>query len=604
MQQYNIQQFGPYRVVSLIARGGMGAVYLAEDPRIKRRVAIKVMPIELSTLDDPFAGKRAAKTAARLQSEATAIARLDHPGIVRLLGYDEVNTPEGRYPYLVMDYYEEGSLDKWLRQHPNLSLQDMAFFIGQAANALQYAHDNKVIHEDIKPGNFLIRTRRDGPNLPDLLLTDFGVARFTDATSGNPSTNPTGTYTYMAPEQFDINARPQPATDQYALAVMTYELITGRPPFQGPLPAVMKQHIWDQPQPPSTFNPRLPREVDSVILRALAKKPEDRFPSITAFAQAFNQAVQGRRDNGTGEIRGQKGNDIYETISISPAEAQAGTSRRLTLRGERQVTVPVPMGVLNGQVLSLAGLGEPSQSGGPAGYLLVTVNISAPATPKEEYISNDSSAKKDSENNTANGVSASPNLWSLDRQRKIAIVIGSILCAIIDIWAVHGQNSFPIWYAIPVGSTSFNIGFYTVLVGLLIAIILFFGATFGPLVGLAVGTVGAFGGDIIGGIGLSAWPSDLGDVLVGFIIGFTLLRTRGRFDNFNALSFTAIVSVVAILICLALSSIFEAPTQSLSASQETVGYFTSTPIYAVMALVLLPIALAIYSSAIRSKGTA
>lgn len=451
MQQYNIQQFGPYHVVRLIARGGMGAVYLAEDPRIKRSVAIKVMPIELSTPNDPFAGKRVAKTAARFQSEATAIARLDHPGIVRLLGYDEVNTPEGRYPYLVMDYYEEGSLDKWLRQHPNISLQDTAFFIGQAANALQYAHDNKVIHEDIKPANFLIRTRKDRPNLPDLLLTDFGVARFTDATSGDPSTNPTGTYTYMAPEQFDINARPQPATDQYALAVMTYELIIGRPPFQGPLPAVMKQHIWDQPQPPSAFNPRLPREVDSVILRALAKRPEDRFPSITAFAQAFNQAGQGRKDSGTSEIRGQKGSDIHETISISPAEAQAGTSRRLTLRDGRQVTVPVPMGALNGQVLSLAGLGEPSQSGGPAGYLLVTVNITAPATPSRERVTTDSSAKKGSENNAAKvmdekietGVGAPPELWSLDRQRKIAIVIGSILCIIIDYWAAHGQYSFP-----------------------------------------------------------------------------------------------------------------------------------------------------------------
>lgn len=305
MQQFDLQQIGPYRIIHLIGRGGMGAVYLAEDPRIKRQVAIKVMQIEISSPNDTSADKRAAKKAVRLQREATAIARLDHPGIVRLLSYDEVNTQGGRYPYLVMEYYGEGSFAEWLRQHPELPLHDAPYFIGQAANALQYAHDNGVIHEDIKPANFLIRTGKDRPNLPDLLLTDFGVARLTDAFSGTVPTAPMGTYTYMAPEQFDSNTRPLPATDQYSLAVMAYQLVTGRPPFQGPLPAVMKQHLWDQPQPPSIFNPRLPREVDNVILRALAKRPEDRYSSITEFARAFQQALQSQR-----------GNDIREIIRI------------------------------------------------------------------------------------------------------------------------------------------------------------------------------------------------------------------------------------------------------------------------------------------------
>ena len=281
------QQIGPYRVINLIGRGGMGDVYLAEDPRIQRQVAIKVMQIDASP------GANAPKRTSRLQREAQAIAQLNHPNIVRLYSYDEETSGGVISPYMVMEYYREGSFAEWLRQRSEPpSLQDVAHFIRQAADALQYAHTNGVLHQDVKPANFLIRTNKDAPNRPDIFLTDFGVARLMNADVSTLTTAPMVTFTYMAPEQLEGSARALPATDQYALATMAYELITGRPPFQGPPSVVMRQHLNDQPQPPSLLNPRLPRAIDNVILRALSKRPEDRYSSISEFARAFQQAVQ------------------------------------------------------------------------------------------------------------------------------------------------------------------------------------------------------------------------------------------------------------------------------------------------------------------------
>src|SRR5205823_14093834 len=139
----------------------------------------------------------------------------------------------------------------------------VAHFVRQAANALQYAHNQQLIHQDVKPSNFLIRSNEEYPNRPDLLLADFGVAKFTSATS-SMSHAIRGTPSYMAPEQWEGN--PVMATDQYALAIMAYELLTGSPPFQGGVGQMMYQHFHVQPQPPSTRNPRIPKELDIVLL--------------------------------------------------------------------------------------------------------------------------------------------------------------------------------------------------------------------------------------------------------------------------------------------------------------------------------------------------
>ena len=329
---------GRYHLLRMIGSGGMGEVYLADDTRIKRQVAIKVIRGEAISSVDTHATPNAARL---FEREAKAIARLNHSHILPLFDYGEESVNGISLTFMVMPYCPAGSLDGWLRQKGEaretdaLSLQEAAYLLNQAADALQYAHDQQLVHQDVKPSNFLIRSTREA-GLPDLLLTDFGIAKLITANSSS-SQSVRGTPSYMAPEQWEGN--PVIASDQYALGIMAYQLVTGRLPYQGGPGQIMYQHFTSEPQPPSAHMPFLPMEVDAVILQALAKKPEDRFDSITAFAQAFQQAAQdsnetinqlpslktsvptftstdGRHGPGAG------GSDPYATVTSKPPEEQ------------------------------------------------------------------------------------------------------------------------------------------------------------------------------------------------------------------------------------------------------------------------------------------
>src|SRR6266571_4465936 len=363
-------QLGKYRLVRLIGSGGMGDVYLGEDVRLSRQLAIKVMRAEVS----PYPDEDAVKDGARLfQREMKAIATLDHPHILPLYDYGEELLHQTTLIYMVMPFRPEGSLADWLRQrNPSepLPLQDIASLVSQAAEALQKAHDHQIIHQDVKLSNFLIRRKKDVSSPPDLQLADFGIAKINSATSSMSHAS-RGTPISMAPEQW--NGDPVPATDQYALAIMTYQLLTGRPPFRGRPEQMMYQHLTVPPPPPSTFRKDLPASIDAVLLHALAKRPQERFPSISEFAVAFQQAMQS-----TG--------DLYATLAISEGEAATGTKRELMLPGGRKAQVSLPQGVQDKQVLRLEGLGEPYYAGGPLGALVLTLAISSqdkPAPPKE-----------------------------------------------------------------------------------------------------------------------------------------------------------------------------------------------------------------------------
>jgi len=283
------KRLGRYSLQRLIGSGGMGEVYLARDAQIDRQVAVKVIRGEESSSPDSTEFRDAARL---FQREARAVARLNHPRILPLFDYGEEVTNEGVLIYMVMPFCEEGSLVNWLRQRGTsdvLSLSTAMHILEQAAEALQHAHDHQIIHQDVKPANFLIRSGLH-KDRPDLLLADFGIAKMAATTSGT-SQAIRGTPGSMAPEQWQGQA--VPATDQYALAIMIYQLLAGRAPFQGGPGQVMFQHMTVQPQPPSLFNPALPVAIDAVILHALAKDPQGRFPSVAAFAQAFQQAAQG-----------------------------------------------------------------------------------------------------------------------------------------------------------------------------------------------------------------------------------------------------------------------------------------------------------------------
>ncbi len=365
-------QNGRYRYLRLLGSGGMGEVYLMNDTRVSRQVAIKVIRSEGAS----YPGSDAAKDSARLfQREAKAIAALDHPNILPLYDFGEETLQDMTISYMVMPFCPEGSLTGWLRQGSSAMLtpRDLAQLVEQAADALQFAHDHQVIHLDVKPSNFLLRSNRKNPNCPTLLLADFGIAR-SNSTASSSSRTIRGTPTSMAPEQW--SSMMVPATDQYALAVMVYEILTGFPPFVGGMEQLMYQHFNAQPTPPSKYNSLLSAAVDRVLLRALAKKPEDRFPSIAAFASEFEQAMsllpadltvrppQPSADDSTVEIR--------STLAISSAEAQSGASRMITLPGGQQVKVAIPAGAYDGQVIRMK---NPGESTSAMGELVLTIAV-------------------------------------------------------------------------------------------------------------------------------------------------------------------------------------------------------------------------------------
>jgi eukaryotic-like serine/threonine-protein kinase len=371
------QQLGRYRLLKLIGSGGMGEVYVAQDPGINRQVAIKVVRVEAVDFPkkntDTMPGMRSVTgagsmglqdAASMFQREAKAIAMLDHPSILPLYDYGEQSVNGTMLTYLVMPYREEGSLANWLQKggFKLLTVQIVEQMLQQAASALQYAHDHQVVHQDVKPSNFLIRTSREHPKSPDLLLTDFGIAKLSILTT-RASQSIRGTPTYMAPEQWE--GRPVPATDQYALAVMLYELLTGRPPFRGSPMQMMYAHVNAQPNAPSTLNSRLSTVIDAVILRGLAKKPEERFPSIIAFAFAFRQTLRSvdasialgisQTDMFTFDkspiTLGNSGFNASATLAIGENEARIGANRNIKLPGGRQIRVRIPAGVKDGQVI-------------------------------------------------------------------------------------------------------------------------------------------------------------------------------------------------------------------------------------------------------------
>lgn len=225
------------------------------------------------------------------------------------------------------------------------------------------------------PSNFLIRTNQDSPRLPDMLLADFGIAKLNSATA-SMSLSVRGTPAYMAPEQW--SGEPVPATDQYALAVLTYELLTGRSPFTGRQEQVMYQHFNLAPQPPSTINTALSKDIDTVMLKALAKNSQARFLTIAAFAAALREAVEGsERDSATivKAPRPSQDTDLHITLAINRDEAQSGTRRTLNISNGQPITISIPANSYDGQTLWL------KRPGTQTGSLIITLSVQDTGVP-------------------------------------------------------------------------------------------------------------------------------------------------------------------------------------------------------------------------------
>jgi eukaryotic-like serine/threonine-protein kinase len=270
-------RIGPYEIKELLGKGGMASVYKAFQPSLERDVAIKIMADQFA--HDP-------QFAERFRREARSIARLRHPNILTVYDAGE----ENGLLYIVMEIIEGPTLKDEMKARP-LSIEESLNFLQQTAAALDYANRTGIIHRDIKPSNVLI-DRAGGR----AVLSDFGIAKLAEA--GNNQLTATGlgvgTPDYMSPEQAQgeaVDAR----SDEYSLAVMAYEMLTGRVPFTGDTPiAVVMGHI-SRPLPSArSLNPEIPVSIEKVLEKALAKRKEDRYESAAAFNTALQNAWKDR----------------------------------------------------------------------------------------------------------------------------------------------------------------------------------------------------------------------------------------------------------------------------------------------------------------------
>lgn len=270
------QMLGPYQIIKQIGQGGMATVYKAYHANMDRYVALKVLSHQFAQ-NEEFLG--------RFQHEARLIAKLEHPHILPVHDFGE---SQG-VPYLVMRYLDAGTLKDKMEKN-SLTLEEIDHILSQLADALAYAHEKGVIHRDLKPSNTMLDQRGD------VFLTDFGIAKMLEGSPHFTMTGAiTGTPAYMSPEQAQ-GIKLDQRSDIYSLGIVLYEMMTGRVPFEAETPlAIILKHIQDPLPPISLIKPDTHPVVEAVLLKSLAKKPEDRFQTTRKFLQAWKSAMQAVR---------------------------------------------------------------------------------------------------------------------------------------------------------------------------------------------------------------------------------------------------------------------------------------------------------------------
>jgi WD40 repeat protein/serine/threonine protein kinase len=265
------QLLGNYRLVRFLGQGGFAEVYLGEHRYLRSRAALKVLRISLSH-----------EEAQRFLSEAQMLVNLKHPNIVRVLDFG-IDQSRGM-PFLVMEYATGGTARQRHPQGSRLSLATTVSYINQVSAALQHAHNHHIIHRDVKPENILIDAEQQ------VLLSDFGLALLAPSPDMLSTQQMAGTLPYTAPEQ--LRGKPSFASDQYALGAVAYEWLCGARPFDGNPWEIVHKHLNSAPPPLRELSPELPAEVEAVVLKALAKDPQQRFASVQNFARALEQACK------------------------------------------------------------------------------------------------------------------------------------------------------------------------------------------------------------------------------------------------------------------------------------------------------------------------
>jgi len=527
------QQLGNYRILRLIGKAGFADVYLGEHIYLNTPVALKILHTQLT--NDDMEG---------FLNEARTIARLMHPHIVRVTDFGVDNET----PFLVMDYAPNGTLRQ---RHPKGSILPVTTilpYVKQIADALQHAHDEKLIHRDIKPENMLLGRRND------VLLSDFGIALVAQSSCYQSTQDVVGTVAYMSPEQ--IQGKPRPASDQYSLAIVLYEWLSGTRPFHGSFTELCTQHMFATPPPLREKVPTIPRDVEQVVTTALAKDPKQRFMSVQAFANALEQAAQSEQPT-----------YIKSQPDLEPKPASPDSTWPPTLEplapNPHQKPKPVPATPIRQYV---------------------------PTTPVVNLSSYGSYPSRTSSNITSSSSVASASHtqkiepWKFGKRQLIAALTGILICIILISFTLipTSYSSYSSSYII-----SRYISAY-VLLGAALVTPEFFGAVFGPWVGLCIGGLGsltsyitAMNLDSLSRRGTLApasqyiypfssciysgwlssfcvfgpkleyihpsyeyWPIPLGLALVGFISGFAMFKMKASYNIGRTLGFSALGAVV------------------------------------------------------------
>ncbi|WP_237216593.1 serine/threonine-protein kinase, partial [Falsiroseomonas oryziterrae] len=269
-------KLGKYELRGTLGRGAMGVVYDGWDPIIGRRVAIK-------TARTPDASDtEAVEEMARFKREAQAAGRLTHPNIVGVYDYGEDNG----VAYIVMEFVDGPSLKSLIEKQERMALPQIVKVMEDLLTGLAFSHARGIVHRDIKPANLMLTTDGIGK------IADFGIARI-ESSSMTQAGTVMGTPAYMSPEQFmgqTVDAR----TDIYSSGVLLYQLLTGERPFEGGMTAIMHKALHTDPTPPSTLSVTSPRALDAVVAKAMAKRPEERYPNAEAFLAALKAAASGQ----------------------------------------------------------------------------------------------------------------------------------------------------------------------------------------------------------------------------------------------------------------------------------------------------------------------
>ncbi len=262
---------GTYQVQGVLGKGGMGEVYLAQGN--DKTVALKILPQSLAGEED---------FRKRFEREAEALARLDHPNIVRIY---EVGVSDD-IPYMAIEFIDGQELSELIRRRGALSLGEVRSLIHDCARALDYAHQHGFVHRDIKPSNIMVRLKPDQETY-EAILMDFGIAKIQDALTNITGTGAVGTIDYMAPEQIATAKAVDHRADIYALGIVLFEMLTGERPFKGSAAQVLFAHMQQPPPDPCDIRDNIPAHVGEAIRKAMAKKPEDRFQSAGETAAAL-----------------------------------------------------------------------------------------------------------------------------------------------------------------------------------------------------------------------------------------------------------------------------------------------------------------------------